>query len=203
MTDTENLLDPSGAVALKEWDAQVAALLEGRTVVLVRKGGIFEQREGFQVQRGQFWLYPTFLHQNAAELRLKYQSVLRPDPTPGEVALNAYATVAGVLKLEDLQAARALEDVQALNAGSLERRFHYRNRPVLHALLLRVYRAAPRTVVETPAIRGCVSWIDLEPAVPVTDARAVLSDAQFTAERAKLEALFGEFSGHPSSSLNG
>ncbi len=194
MSNALNQPEPSGAVALKEWDAQIAALLEGRTVVLVRKGGIYEQREGFQVQRLQFWLYPTFLHQNAAELRLEYQAALRPDPTPGEVALSAYATVAGVLKLEDVQAARALEAVQALNADSLERRFHYKNRPVLHALLLRVYRAAPQTVLETPAIKGCISWIDLEPAARVSDARAVLSDAQFSAERAKLERLVGRFS---------
>jgi hypothetical protein len=187
-------LELSCAVALKEWDAQVRALLEGRTAVLVRKGGIFEQREGFQVQRDQFWLYPTFLHQNAGELNLEYQANLRPDLTPGAVALSAYASVAGVLKLEAVQAARAFETVQALNADTLERRFHYKNRPVLHALLLRVYRAAPQTVIETPAIKGCISWVDLEPAVPVRDARAVLSDAQFNAERLKLETLFGQFS---------
>ena len=187
-------LELSCAVALKEWDAQLSALLEGRTAVLVRKGGIYEQRDGFQVQRDQFWLYPTFLHQNAGELNPEYQAGLRPDPTPGAVALSAYATVAGVLRLVDLPAARALEGVQALNASSLERRFHYKNRPVLHALLLRVYRAAPQTVLETPAIKGCVSWVDLEPAVPVTQARAVLSHAQFSAERLKLETLFGCFS---------
>ena len=194
MTLEPQPLELSCAVALKEWDAQLSALLEGRTAILVRKGGIFEQRDGFQVQRDQFWLYPTFLHQNLAELNLEYQAGLRPDPTPGEVTLSAYATVAGVLKLEDLPAARALEGVQALNASSLERRFHYKNRPVLHALLLRVYRAAPQTVLETPAIKGCVSWVDLEPAVEVRDARAVLSDAQFSAERTRLEALFGRFS---------
>ena len=188
-------LEPACAVALKEWDAQVSALLEGRTAVLVRKGGIFEQRDGFQVQRGSFWLYPTFLHQNAGELNPAYQAGLRPDPMPGQVALDAYATVAGVLKLENLASARSLESVQALNSDSLERRFNYKNRPVLHALLLRVYRTAPQIVLETPAIRGCVSWIDLAPVVPVTDARAVLSDAAFDAQRSKLETLFGRFSG--------
>ena len=194
MSDEAVNLESACGVALKEWDAQVSGLLEGRTAVLVRKGGIYEQRAGFQVQRDQFYLYPTFLHQNEAELNLEYQSDLRPDPTPGEVALTAYATVEGVLKLEDLVAARSLEGLQALNADSLERRFKYKNRPVLHALLLRVYRTAPQTVLETPAIKGCVSWIDLEPAVPVTHARAVLSDAQFSVERSKLETLFGQFS---------
>ena len=194
MSDEAVNLEPVCGVALKEWDAQVSGLLEGRTAVLVRKGGIYEQREGFKVQRDRFWLYPTFLHQNAAELRLEFQAGLRPDPTPGEVALSAYATVEGVLKLEDLASARSLEGLQALNADSLERRFKYKNRPVLHALLLRVYRAAPQRVLETPAIKGCVSWVDLEPSVEVRDVRAALSDAQFSAERSKLETLFGQFS---------
>ena len=193
MSDEAANLEPACKVALKEWDAQITALLEGRTAVLVRKGGIFEQREGFQVQRDQFYLYPTFLHQNLAELNLEYQAGLRPDPTPGEVALSAYATVEGVLKIEDLPAARSLAELQALNADSLKRRFLYKNRPILHALLLRVYRTQTQTVLETPAIKGCVSWIDLEAAVPVRQARAVLSDAQFTAERSRLETLLGRF----------
>ena len=194
MTDEAVNLESACGVALKEWDAQVSGLLEGRTAVLVRKGGLYEQREGFEVRRDQFWLYPTFLHQNEAELNLEHHSGLRPDPSPGEVALSAYATVEGVLKLEDLASARSLEGVQALNANSLERRFLYKKRPVLHALLLRVYRTAPQPILETPAIKGCVSWVDLEPAVNITYARAVLSDAQFSAERSKLETLFGRFS---------
>ena len=194
MSDEAVHLESACGVALKEWDAQVSGLLEGRTAVLVRKGGLYEQREGFEVRRDQFWLYPTFLHQNASELNLEYQSGLRPDPTPGKVALSAYATVAGVLRIENLAAARSLEGLQALNADSLERRFLYKNRPVVHALLLRIYCTQPHTVLETPAIKGCVSWIDLAPAVNITHARAVLSGAQFSAERSKLETLFGCFS---------
>jgi hypothetical protein len=177
------------AVALKEWDAQVTALLGGKTAVLARKGGIVEAKDGFEVAHRAFWLYPTFLHQNAGELREGFARGLSPNPTPGEVVFNAFATVEGVLKLETLPAALTLEPVQALNAASLERRFQYKNRPVIHALLLRVYRTAPQVIAETQEYAGCVSWVNLEAALEVRDAQPVLEDSAFASVRAVFEAL--------------
>ena len=46
--------------ALKEWAVVCQALEEGRKVLLLRKGGIMEYREGFQVKHNSFMLYPTF-----------------------------------------------------------------------------------------------------------------------------------------------
>ncbi|TSA87941.1 DUF1802 family protein [Deinococcus detaillensis] len=148
--------------ALKEWDVQAQALTTGQTAVILRKGGIMETHGGFEVQHREFLLYPTFLHQNAAEVRSEFSGLLRPDPAPGQIVVPARAEVLGVYKIEALDKALALEEVQALNASAIERRFHYRNRPWLHAVVLRVWPLTPPLrIEETPELLGCVSWVPL------------------------------------------
>ncbi|WP_424951588.1 DUF1802 family protein [Deinococcus sp.] len=149
--------------ALKEWDTQCQALALGRVALIVRKGGLMETHDGFEVEHRRFLLYSTFLHQNGAELRPEFQSLLRPDPSPGTLTLPAVAEVLAIWKIEELEKALRLEPYQALTAQALERRFHYRNRPWLHALLLRVSPLTPPlTLAETPEMLGCLSWVPLE-----------------------------------------
>ena len=71
--------------ALKEWDAQCQALASGQVAVILRKGGIMEARGDFEAEHRAFLLYPTFLHQNPAELRSEFKALLRPDPAPGHI----------------------------------------------------------------------------------------------------------------------
>ena len=49
--------------AFKEWAVICQALAEGRQAVVLRKGGIAEKTDEFQVEHTRFWLYPTYLHQ--------------------------------------------------------------------------------------------------------------------------------------------
>lgn len=175
--------------ALKEWDTQCQALTQGQVAVVVRKGGIMETHDGFEVEHRSFLLYPTFLHQSGEELRPAFQPLLRPDPAPGTLVLPALAEVVAVWKVEELELALRLEPYQALNAGAIERRFNYRNRPWLHALLLRVSPLTPPLeLAETPEILGCVSWVPLpEVALPARQP-AVKSEAE-------LERLHTELAG--------
>ena len=178
------------AVALKEWDAQVQALLAGRVALVVRKGGIIEARGEFSVEHTRFWLYPTFLHENRGELRPNFHGLLRPNPNPEHIKLEAFATVERVWKVESLEAARTLEHVQSLTADTLERRFKYRDKPWVHALLLRVYRCEPVLLEENAHYAGCVSWVPLEEAVAPQQAQPVLEDAAFSAMKSALEQTF-------------
>lgn len=180
---------PHNLSALKEWDAQCQLLTAGRVSLLLRKGGIMETHDGFEVEHRRFLLYPTFLHQNAAELQPAYLPLLRPDPAPGQIMLSALAEVVAVQKVESLEAALRLEPLQALNAGAIERRFHYRNRPWIHALLLRVRPlSAPLILTETPGLLGCVSWVPLGN-VQVETGEAVVAEDELQARREELERL--------------
>ena len=51
--------------ALKEWAVAVNALESGKTIMLLRKGGIHERGGRFQVAHEQVLLYPTYEHQQA------------------------------------------------------------------------------------------------------------------------------------------
>lgn len=162
MANTSNALP---LAALKEWDTQTQALSSGQTALILRKGGIMETHGGFEVEHRAFWLYPTFLHQNPAELRPEFAPLLRGDPAAGHIIVPARAEVLEVYKVEKLEQALALEDLQALNGAAIERRFMYRNRPWLHAVLLRIKPLrTPQTLPETPQMLGCVSWVPLEEA---------------------------------------
>ncbi|WP_272975974.1 DUF1802 family protein [Deinococcus geothermalis] len=177
--------------ALKEWDTQCQALTSGETALLIRKGGIMETHAGFEVEHRKFLLYPTFLHQNPAELRPEFAPLLRDDPQPGHIVLPALAEVVAVHKVESLEQALALEPFQALTAGAIERRFHYRNRPWIHALLLRVRPLqAPLVLEETPEMLGCVSWVPL-PSISAEVRPPVLDEVALARLRAEVEAVLG------------
>ena len=179
-------------VALKEWDAVTRAALSGGVALLIRKGGILEQREGFSAEHTAFWLYPTFLHQNRAELRPQFQNqLLEENPNPGEVRLEGYCTVEHVWKIESLELARGLEQFNALSSDAIERRFLYKSKPWIHALLLRVYRCKPQTILETPTYSGCTSWVPLEEDVPVVNGVPTMNDLAFGALKRELEAMLG------------
>jgi hypothetical protein len=175
--------------ALKEWDAQARALSTGQTAVILRKGGIMETHDGFEVEHREFLIYPTFLHQNGAELRPEFQSLLRDDPAPGHIVVPARVEVVAVHKVESLEQALALEDLQALNASAIERRFHYRNRPWLHAMVLRVAPLEPPLMLtETPQMLGCLSWVPLEGEPELYAGPPALSEAALQKIQAEIES---------------
>ncbi len=174
-------------VALKEWDVQCQALEVGRTALLMRKGGIIEQRGEFSLEHDRFWLYPTFLHQNTGELRQDFHDLLRQNPDFLE--LRSFAMVEKIWKLEDLAQIRSLEPHNALTADALTRKYNYRNKPFVHALLLRVYTCQPVRILETPTYVGCVSWVELEASLEPVNAQPALSDQKFLAFKAQLEAI--------------
>ena len=50
--------------AFKEWAVVCDALKTGRQIVLVRKGGIREEEGVFRISDPEFFLMPTYEHQN-------------------------------------------------------------------------------------------------------------------------------------------
>ncbi len=173
--------------ALKEWDSQVQALVKGQSALILRKGGIIETRDQFELEHRSFWLYPTFLHQNPLELREEFKGNLRPQPKFGQVCIPAFAEVVRVWKVESLEQSLSLEKYQPLTSSSIEARFKYRNKPWIHALLLRVSALEqPVCLPETEGFLGCVSWVPL--------AQTFNKPVQSVLERRILNTLEGELS---------
>src|SRR3954452_16049637 len=64
-------------IAFKEWAVTVRALAEGEQLITLRKGGIRETERHFELEHGQFFLYPTFDHQRIDLVRESHQPELR------------------------------------------------------------------------------------------------------------------------------
>lgn len=143
--------------AYKEWSPVVAWLAAGRSVLLLRKGGIAEGRGGFQPQHGWFWLFPTTFH--PAPDRLK-PGVPEPSLDP---RLRHAARLVDWKWIGDAAALQRLDPLHAWTAGEAAKRFHGGDRPGLHALIVRVWTAhEPLPLPAGPAASGCRSWIPVE-----------------------------------------
>lgn len=168
--------------ALKEWAVLVDAMARGEIIAMIRKGGIREQRAGFSVRHDRFLFYPTFFHEKANELaprfvaRLKMAHERRPEP--GTIRLEYLADVVGVWPVTDLEVLRAIEGEHGLAWNAVESRFHYKNKPGVQVVAVRVSRlTAPAVVPEIRRYSGCVSWVELDDDVDVSNAEPVLDDA--------------------------
>src|SRR3954471_20664491 len=91
--------------ALKEWAVLVDAMARGDIVAMVRKGGIREQRAGFQVRHDRFLLYPTYFHEKAVEVASRLVGGLEASharrPPEGRLRIEHVATVAAVWPVAD------------------------------------------------------------------------------------------------------
>src|SRR5262245_35473731 len=172
-------------VGLKEWASVCSALEEGRQIILLRKGGILEAIGGFELEHPQFFLFPTYLHQNAQMLKeseRKRLVVLKEEPA--EVVLSCAATVSDIIRLRDRAQMDRLEREHIWTAPLIDMRFSYRPQNPLYLLLVRVYRLLePITIQNTPQYAGCKSWVPLQAPLATSGARSVLDDADYEDRR--------------------
>ncbi len=171
-------------LALKEWAIVDQWVGSGRQVVLLRKGGIHEQRGQFEVEHREFFLFPTYVHQKAEDLvphaRDEFEAVAAAAPADRTVTIRHYAVVEEAVKVTSIEPLRALAGEHILSWPAVEGRFWYRNRPGLHVLLLRAYRLPrPLTIPNLEAYDGCVSWVDLAEALPTAGCAPALDEVAF------------------------
>jgi len=187
--------------ALKEWAVVVRQLGNGDQAILLRKGGILEQKRGFSVDHREFFLFPTYVHQSEEELippiRAELARSVRGSSPPDEVWLDYYATVEEVFWIGELAWLPKLDGLHALTRPAVEDRFHYR-RPGLHVLVLRVFRLpAAHKIPNAPRYDGCVSWVELDAELPTEGATPVLADHAFAVKSGAVRAALAPVSAAP------
>lgn len=183
--------------ALKEWQVICALLTRGVITTMLRKGGIAEGPGGFRAKHDAAWLYPTQFHQAAVQqtgssLRPEWQQLLQnahpallpPDSDSreaGKISLSIFAQPIIALPITTLDELAAVESLQALDRKMLEDRFHYKQ-PGLTLLVTRIFISAEMyTLIESQAMAGCHSWVDLPEPLEAINPRPVLSDDAFDA----------------------
>lgn len=165
------------SVGFKEWALVCDALGRGEQTILVRKGGIAEGREGFGFRHSEFFLFPTFFHEQIDKVR--YGAEI-PAKREGEIEIRYFAKLMAQKEITSWPMAEALEPFHILQKSVVRERFEYKEAG-LHVALVRVFRLKPSWVFpDTAAYGGCRSWVGLPECPPETQFEAVLSDADFS-----------------------
>jgi hypothetical protein len=167
MPSTAPLPWVSTTLALKEWSAVVHGLLQGRQVVLLRKGGIHEK--AFRLAgAAAFVVFPTVAHSHAERVRPEHRDLLDAGAADVDQAQATFWVRAGLSLVEavDVRQPERLPDIEDLHiwtaASVQEDRVAFRPKHALQALVVRAY-ALPEPI-ELPrldAYAGCTSWLDL------------------------------------------
>ncbi len=166
--------------ALKEWSIAVEALEQGETILLLRKGGIREEKGRFEVPFQRVLLYPTFEHQNP-ELLKQSERVDRVESGwhPETVRIGAIAEITNVIQVSDADVVRSLLPFHVWNDRFIEERLKWKPRSSLYLLLLKVFRLPELQVIAyREEYGGFRSWIEIED-VNVDQAVPVLSEAEY------------------------
>lgn len=174
--------------ALKEWDTAIQALEKGETILLLRKGGIKEEKGKFSVKYEQVLLYPTYEHQKPELLKPQYAANVTPVDSgwhPDTVKISSWAQITDILTVTEENIVNQLLPYHIWNEKLVSDRLNWKPKQPLHLLLLRVYRfPEPISILYSSNYGGCQSWIDLLEPISLDYSTAVLNDEEYQ-ERVK------------------
>ncbi|HUI08091.1 MAG TPA: DUF1802 family protein [Verrucomicrobiae bacterium] len=177
----------SSNIAFKEWAVVVDALGRGEQILILRKGGIREERGRFHADHGEFWLFPTQYHEAASSVIPSKRPALREiAATAGQDAVDVeyYAVVDSVVKIGEPTLLPRLQGRHIWTEQVLRDRFQFGREPGLHALLVRVYRRpSPVRLPLRESYGGCKSWVELAEPLFTEGLTPVLADAEYRAQR--------------------
>ncbi len=173
------------SIALKEWDLVISDLLAGRQAILLRKGGILEANNEFELEHKRFLFYPTFIHQDPKMTKPERRAELRhAAQEPSHLEIRGYAEVARILEVPMTPSpaiARAnldqLSDLHLWDAPLLDMRFAYRPEKPLYIVILRAFQLPhPVKIENTLSYAGCKSWVPLEHEIDISCAAQSLPE---------------------------
>ncbi len=184
-------------IAFKEWAVIVDALGRGDQILVLRKGGISEERGGFQVEHSRFLLFPTRFHQQREAVlpaaQARFDLIAPAFPVADRVRLEFLAEVVAWKRLDSLAMAERLRGQHVWRDEVIAERFDWVKSKNLFALAVKVFRLPQAVELPLlPGYGGCKSWVELEREIAVGAAQPVLADAAFTD---KLEAFHNALAG--------
>ncbi|MEY2410642.1 MAG: hypothetical protein QOF48_3312 [Verrucomicrobiota bacterium] len=170
--------------AFKEWATVVDALGHGEQILVLRKGGIAEGRDGFQIEHRRFFLFPTLFHQQRESVtepaQRRFDQISHTFPGPDIARIEFLAEVAASRRLESLSETDSLHGQHIWRPEVISDRFDWGKEKNIFALAVRVYRLP--LVIElpmSPQYAGCKSWVELDKDIPTMGMSPVLDQAAF------------------------
>ena len=178
------------SVAFKEWAIVCEAIGSGRQSIMLRKGGIAEGRDGFAFKHREFFLFPTWFHEQLEKTTLPVGTTLPPQ-LEGEIEIRYAVTLEWSRLVTDASRLPALRPFHILHDSVVEERFRYDDVAGIHVGFVRGFRlASPRRLAMQKSFGGCRSWLDLS-GLEGVDLVPVISDEEHAARRDALQALLG------------
>ena len=175
------------SIGFKEWSLACNALGHGAQSVILRKGGIAEGREDFSFRHREFFLFPTFFHEQIAKVRIAAADIAAPGNT---IAIRWYAKVERAQLINSVAIAESLAPLHIPSIEVVRERFSYKG-DGLNAAFVRVFEISPVWVLQTEKrFAGCRSWVDL-PSPPEMRMRPVLDELAQAKLRAQFEGIVG------------
>ena len=178
--------------ALKEWAVAIEALGQGRLALIIRKGGIREENNRFEVRFPEFLFFPSFEHQQSDLLRPEHAAeltdALAATPDDDHLTFSHFAKVHSAFPVTELAELESLTPHHIWTQQYAEKRLRWRPRVALTAMVLRVYKLPEAKQVPVRAeYAGCKSWLPLLDSVTIDALEPAMSDAAFEAEAAAID----------------
>lgn len=185
-------LPTSLRTTLKEWSVAVRALREGRQVLLLRKGGIYEEGGEFEVAAREVLLFPTYLHEDEQRDALQpcyttwRTEEMQLRPTGEVVRISAWAQITDIHQVTNPAALFKLSSQFIYSDSFLKYRIENEPAKPLYALFLRAYELSKPVVIPMELdYYGCKSWITLTEPIDVSGSTPCMSDRTY-AERVRV-----------------
>jgi hypothetical protein len=179
--DKESNSNSNFVAALKEWAIVCKAAEDGNQVLLFRKGGIMEYRNGFELKHKNFFLFPTFEHQSMESIREEYKKEFEnltkqheqkdlnstvPNDSqilPNTTTINSFVEISNFNEINDINKLEKLEKFHIWNLDYVKMRFNYNPKKPLFLVLLRTYKLKDAIKIHNkPEWAGCKSWIQID-----------------------------------------
>src|SRR5437763_12702505 len=112
-------------IAFKEWAVVVDALGRGEQILILRKGGIHEQRGAFHADHHEFWLFPTQYHEAERSVIPSKRPILRElaAVAPRDfVDIEFYVVADPILAITDIERVKRLQGRHIWNEQILRER---------------------------------------------------------------------------------
>jgi hypothetical protein len=166
---------------LKEWQAAVTALLQGETILLLRKGGIREAKGQFSLAARQVLLLPTTEHQKAPLLKDAFRPLMTGEADhDDQVRFGGWATITHALPLTAEAEVASLLPYLVWNEQFVAERLNWQPDRPLYGLLLRAYRFhQPLLLPRHKGYSGCRSWVEIGQEVEVENSIPALAEADY------------------------
>jgi hypothetical protein len=175
------------SVAFKEWAVVCEAIGSGRQSIMLRKGGIAEGRDAFAFKHREFFLFPTWFHEQLEKTTLPVGTTL-PSQLDGEIEIQYAVTLEWSRLVTDASRLPALREFHILHDSVVEERFRYDETPGIHIAFVRGFRLeSPCRLPMQKNFGGCRSWVDL-PDLEDTRLVPVLTEEEHLARRSALKA---------------